>query len=90
MKTITINVTQRDIDNATGQMSHQCPIYQSMQRHKKLKGWIAGVRSVHNEHIVGDFAMLPPKAQKFSWAHYLGRKVKPITFKIKINYDSSN
>lgn len=80
MKTITINVTKRDIKNGKPGARFSCPIALSATR---KTGQCVIVDEGYIE-IQGVSMALPAKAKAFVHAFDLGKPVKPIKFPVRV------
>src|SRR5713101_4137986 len=85
----TINVTQRDINKAIKENRGDCcgcPIYNAIQRVKKLKDYIVGMYDLYSDPSILPTIMLPVEAQRLSRASHahLWKEVKPLKFQVEL------
>lgn len=92
-KTITVNVTERDIQYGVPRDVFSCPIARSLRRHKEFKDLtfevskrlvtLAGYHPYWSDPR-GMIARQPEVARKFIERFDLGEPVEPFTFKLEV------
>jgi len=82
MKTITVRVTKKRIENGIRDSCDSCPIALSIQCKPGMEHC-----SVDRSHLClenGDSIKLPPEARQFIRQFDKGKPVAPIAFKLKL------
>jgi len=85
-RTMTIRITNKDIQNGKRRDVNQCPIALAVNRHMKQRGYkpfiVTFIHMFDNVEDQGTWARLPEKAQCFVSRFDNGRPIGPFTLKV--------